>query len=105
MAQFDVYPNPNPASRAFVPFVVDVQSGLIDQLPSRLVMPLSRVGVGAARLPLSLCPCITLDGETLILLAHQAAAIPARSLKKPVASLVSMRSEISAALDAVISGI
>ena len=51
MAQFDVYPNPNVAAQGTVPFVVDVQSGLIDALPTRLVMPLSRVGVKQARLP------------------------------------------------------
>ncbi len=44
MPQFDVYLNPHAASRATVPFVVDVQSGLIEALPTRLVMPLSRVG-------------------------------------------------------------
>ena len=52
MAQFDVYVNPNPESRQSVPFVVDVQSGLIDALPTRLVMPLSRIGAGQARFPL-----------------------------------------------------
>ena len=56
MAQFNVYPNPNVAAQGTVPFVVDVQSGLIDALPTRLVMPLSRVGVKQARLPLRLCP-------------------------------------------------
>ncbi|MBA3595643.1 MAG: CcdB family protein [Pseudomonadota bacterium] len=104
MAQFDVYVNPQPASREFVPYVLDVQSELIDQLATRLVMPLSRVGVGAARLPLNLCLPVQIDAEDLIVLAHMAAPVPARLLKKPVASLRHRASEISAALDAVISG-
>ncbi len=104
MAQFDVYVNPQPASREFVPYVVDIQSPLIDQLATRLVMPLSRVGVGEGKLPLNLCPSVDIDGEPLALLAHMAAPMAARLLRKPVASLHHRASEVSAALDAVVSG-
>ncbi|MES2360562.1 MAG: CcdB family protein [Pseudomonadota bacterium] len=104
MAQFDVYVNPQPASRQFVPYVLDVQSDLINQLATRLVMPLSRVGVGEARLPLNLCLPVEIDAESLTLLAHMAAPVAARLLKKPVGSLRHRASEVSAALDAVISG-
>jgi toxin CcdB len=104
MAQFDVYVNPNPDSRQAVPFVVDVQSGLIDTLPTRLVMPLSRVGAGQARLPLNLCPMLAISGEDLTLMPHLAAPVAARLLRKPVVSIASRASDISAALDAVVSG-
>ncbi|MGJ7511521.1 CcdB family protein [Variovorax sp. GT1P44] len=105
MPQFDVYPNPNPASRQSVPFVVDVQSGLIDALPTRLVMPLSRVGASAARLPVNLCPPLEVDGETLTLMPHLAAPIDKRLLRRPVLSVGHRAGDIGAALDAVISGI
>jgi len=104
LAQFDVYVNPQLASREFVPYVLDVQSDLINQLATRLVMPLSRVGVGDVKLPLSLCPPVEIDAEPLLVLAHMAAPVPARLLKKPVASLKHRASEISASMDAVISG-
>ncbi|MES2942160.1 MAG: CcdB family protein [Pseudomonadota bacterium] len=104
MAQFDIYVNPQPASRQFVPYVLDIQSDLIDKLATRLVMPLSRVGVGQARLPPNLCLLVEVDAEPLTLLAHMAAPVPARLLKKPSGSLRHRASEISAALDAVISG-
>jgi toxin CcdB len=105
MSQFDVYANPNPGSRASVPFVVDVQSGLIDALPTRLVMPLSRVGAGQARLPSNLCPPVMLEGEMLSLMPHLAAPIDKRLLRRPVQSLAHRAHEISAALDAVVSGV
>ena len=104
MAQYDVYPNPQPNSRLSVPYVVDVQSGLIDQLPTRLVMPLSRVGVDQPMLPTALCPSVEIDGEALSLMAHLAAPVPARLLRRPLATLSHRASEISAALDAVLSG-
>lgn len=104
LAQFDVYVNPQLASREFVPYVLDVQSDLINQLSTRLVMPLSRVGVGESKLPLSLCPPVEIDTESLLVLAHLAAPVPARLLRKPVCSLKHRASDLSAAMDAVISG-
>lgn len=104
MAQFDIYANPQLASRQAVPYLLDVQSDLIGQLATRLVMPLSRVGVAQPRLPSNLCPVVKVDDEPLSLLAYMAAPVSARLLKKPVASLRSRASEISAALDAVVSG-
>ena len=105
MAQLDVYQNSNPGSRARVPFVVDVQSGLIDALPTRLVLPLSRVGVLGKRVPLNLCPLVEIDGEPLALMPHLAAPIDKRLLRKPVLGIAHRAHEISAALDAVISGV
>jgi toxin CcdB len=104
MAQYDVYPNPHPASRASVPYVVDVQSNLIEQLPTRLVMPLSRAGAAARRLPVNLCPMFEIDGEQLSLHAHQAAAVPAKLLRGRIATVAHRAPEISASLDAVLSG-
>ena len=104
MAQFDVYPNPNPASSASIPFLVNVQSDLLDQLPSRLMMPLSRVGVGKGA-PRRLARTFEVNGENLALLAHLAAPVEVRLLKKAVASLAGSSHEFIDALDAVISGV
>ena len=104
MAQFDVYLNPQAASRKFVPYIVDVQSQLIGQLTTRLVMPLSRVGMNQASMPVNLCPVVEVEGEPLSLMAHLAAPVTVQMLGKPVISLSHRASEITAALDAVISG-
>lgn len=105
MAQFDVYINPQSVSRQFVPYLVDIQSALIDQLTTRLVVPLSRVGSGAEKLPRRLTPLFEIDGESLALLPHLAAPVQIRLLKKPVMSLHSRADELTAALDAVVSGV
>lgn len=104
MAQFDIYENPQPASRSFAPYVLDVQSGLIDQLGTRLVMPLSRVGVGQVRLPTNLCPVFEVAGEPLSLMPHLAAPVAARLLKAPQGSLAEHAAEITGAMDAVLCG-
>ncbi|MES2787488.1 MAG: CcdB family protein [Pseudomonadota bacterium] len=105
MAQYDVYPNPLPNARDSVPYVIDVQSALLDQLPTRLVMPLSRVGAGSPRLPLNLCPAVHIEGEALSLMPHQAAPLAARLLKSPVTSLAHRAGEVASAMDAVLSGV
>ncbi|KQW63654.1 CcdB family protein [Variovorax sp. Root411] len=102
MAQFDVYENPRLEARRTVPYVLDVQSGLLDHLSTRLVIPVFRVG--ARQAPVNLCPTLEIAGETLSLMPHLAAPVLARLLKKPVASLASRSGEVTAAMDAVLSG-
>ncbi|WP_418132227.1 CcdB family protein (plasmid) [Variovorax sp. 375MFSha3.1] len=41
MAQFDVYANPSKAQRGEIPWMVDIQSKILDKLPTCLVMPLA----------------------------------------------------------------
>lgn len=41
MAQFDVYANPSKTQRGEIPWMVDIQSDILDKLPTRLVIPLA----------------------------------------------------------------
>ena len=105
MAQFDVYINPQVGSRHIVPYLVDIQSSLIDQLTTRLVVPLSRMGSGAEKLPRRLTPLFEIDGEAVAFLPHQAAPVQVRLLKNPIMSLHLRANEMTSALDAVVSGV
>ena len=40
MAQFDVYENTNPETRKTIPYLLDVQAELLDNLATRVVVPL-----------------------------------------------------------------
>ena len=105
MAQFDVYVNPQPNTTKFVPYVVDIQSALIDRLPTRLVMPLARVQTNTGKLPINLCPQIEIEGAILSLMPHLASPLSSRSLGRPVTSIAGHGAEILAAMDAVTSGV
>ena len=105
MAQYDVYPNPSPRSRDWVPYLVDVQSDLLSALRTRLVMPLTRVAVALPQTPRRLAPVFSIEGERLALQPLAAAGLDARLLKKPVASLAAHAGEIRDALDAVVRGV
>ena len=104
MPQFDVYLNPQAASRSATPYVVDMQSAFIELLPTRLVAPLSRLSAIPLRLPVNLCPSVVVGDETLSFRPHLAAPMDARLLGKPLASLKQRGSELIAAFDAVSSG-
>lgn len=105
MAQFDVYANPNVPQRAAFPFLVDLQSNQLDAYSTRLVMPLARLPGVPASLPRRLAQPIHIEGEALYPAAHLCAALPARLLTQPLATLRDDPSRLIDALDAVISGV
>lgn len=105
MAQWDVFANPMVKAREQIPFLVMLQSDLLDGLPTRLVAPLSRSRVAAAGLPRRLAPNFIVAGERLVLKPHEAGTLLARSLGPAVASLRSEAHLIVDALDAVVSGV
>jgi toxin CcdB len=104
MAQFDVYPNPNPASRARIPFLVALPSDLLGTFDATVVAPL-RIKTEHDMVPvLRLNPMVHIDDQTYILRPQELAAILTRSLKAPVANLSTQRDEILAALDFLFTG-
>lgn len=105
MAQYDVYPNPSPRSRDEVPYLVDVQSDLLADLRTRLVMPLAHTGATLTQAPRRLSPTFVVEGHLLAALPHLSAGIDARQLRKPIASLAAHAADLRDALDAVLSGV
>lgn len=104
MAQWTVYRNRNTETASEVPFLVDVQSDLLGQLGTRVVIPLYRQG-GASLQPITrLTLEVEIEGEVCLLMTPQLAGIALRELGAPVVSLHDHRSEIVAALDLLITG-
>lgn len=105
MSQFTVYQNPSAASRKAYPYILDVQHSVIDELSTRIVIPLGRLSDFRNEQMKTLSPIVEHDGEKLVLLTGQITSIPARLLKKPVGSLSALRLEIVAAIDFAITGV
>jgi toxin CcdB len=104
MAQFDVYANPSNSAAQGIPYVVVVQSDLLDALATRMTIPLASVAF-TDKAPEKLCPSITIKGEQLRALAHYAAPLPTRSLRQVVANVAPQASTLIAAMDVVIAGV
>ncbi|MBI3156522.1 MAG: CcdB family protein [Burkholderiales bacterium] len=104
MAQYDVFANPSGSAAGGIPYVVVVQSDLLDALATRLTMPLAVVDA-ATKVPTALCPAIVVKGQRLHALAHYAAPLPAKVLNRPVDNVASQASALVSALDAARSGV
>ena len=105
MAQFDVYKNPSKNTRHAYPYIVDIQSPLIAELSTRIVIPLGRLSHFKNEQMKGLTPELSYEGEQLLLLTPQIASVPSKALRKPVGSLSHFRDEIIAALDFAITGV
>jgi toxin CcdB len=104
MPQFSVYRNKNLRGSAFYPPLVDVQSELLEELETRVVIPLAR-STGFSAFPLRrLMPAIELEGERYVLMTPQLAGVPRRDLGPHTGSAVTESRAICTALDFLIRG-
>lgn len=103
--RFDVFHNPSTASAKHIPFVLVVQSALLDDLPSRVVAPLARASAIKGPRAETLNPDFTIASIRVVMLTQQLAAVPVALLRKQVANLESQRDAIIHALDFLFSGI
>lgn len=105
MAQFTVYRNANPATRKSVPLLLDIQSGLIDDLATRVVVPLVPKKAAKGIELQVLTPILDIDGAAYLMVTPQLAGVPRRALGEPVADLSGRRADIVAAIDFLVTGI
>ena len=104
MARFEVYPNPGSHANT-TPYLLDVQSDLLDSLDSRMVIPLRGLDHFAkVKLPTRLTPVINIQGKDFLLETPKMGAVPQRILKSPVTSLAAEQDQITAALDFLFQG-
>ena len=104
MAQFDLYSNPSRETSDTVPYLLDLQSDLLDPLATRVVAPL--FWVESAELPAkTLMPHFEVDGRTVVMSTPELAGVSRSQLGPRVGSLADHRSEIIAALDMLFTGI
>ena len=104
MAQFDVYRNPNPKTSGEIPYLLDVQSDLLDNLATRVVAPLFLASV--FDIPATyLNPQFIINQTKVILSTAELAGISTNNLGEKIASLQDQRQEIIAALDFLFTGI
>lgn len=107
MAQYDVYRNNGRDAKDF-PYVVDVQYALLSDCGTRVVVPLLAAKTTKDR-KMNLVdranPVFMFGDTEVILAAHLLTAISTRDLREKVGSIASMRSDILAAIDIVLTGI
>jgi len=104
--QFAVHRNRNAATKARFPLLLDIQTDLLEELGTRVVVPLAPASPGTRRGVLqTLTPICTVEGTDYVLVAPQLAGISAKELGPPIADLSHDRQAIVAALDLLFTGI
>lgn len=105
MAQFDVHPNPDLRSSRRLPYLLDIQSDLLQILKTTVVIPLydpAKIDVPPIR---GLTPVLEINGLPVVMLTPELAGIHRRQLPPKIGDLRQERETILAALDIVLTGV
>ena len=105
MAQFTVYKNTSPQSRKLFPYLLDVQSDLLYQLQTTVVIPLGELSDVKSQVMTTLCPIINIEGKEYAAITQQLSSVNKKLLGPKVADLSERRFDFINAIDFIISGI
>ena len=103
MAQFDVCLNPNPSSANAIPYLLEVQSDLLESVHTRVVVPLARLA-DRGQPAKYLNPQFEIKGVQVVMVTEQIAGISKNALGTKVLSLESQRDLVMDALDFLFRG-
>jgi toxin CcdB len=103
--RFDVFRNPESRSVKTFPYLLVLQSELLDGLLTVVVVPLLRRATLAGAQAQRLNPGLIVEGEMVYMLTQQIGSVATKSLSKHVTNLDSERMVITQALDLLFSGI
>jgi toxin CcdB len=104
MTQFGVYRNENTGSSEEFPYFVDVQSDFLEELGTRVVVPLGKAPELTGFPMLYLVPVVAFEGKPYALLTPQLAGISRHELGPQAGSLADQQRVISAAIDLLLKG-
>jgi len=105
MGQYRVYKNSNPATRAQYPYLLDIQSDLLSELRTTIVIPLTPSKIVTSISLSRLNPVFVLDDESFTAMTQDIAGVDRNQLGAQAYDLSTYRSDIIAAIDFVLSGI
>jgi|SRR4029077_9582978 toxin CcdB len=104
MPQFAVYTNRNVQCADFFPLLVDVQSELLRDLETRVVIPLARAA-SFSGFPLRyVMPTVELEGKAYVLMTPQLTGLSRVALGPSRGTLAAHAREISTATDILFRG-
>lgn len=100
--QYIVYRNMGNAS---YPYLLDVQSDIIDILNTRLVIPLFPKDSFREKVPVRLCPILTIEGCDYLVMTHEMASVRLSAIGDEVLDVSRSRKQIKDAMDFLIDGV
>jgi toxin CcdB len=104
VAQFSVHGNKNPRTKAAFPFLVDVQSDLLEPLNTRVVIPMTKAPALTKKPVSHLTPEVSFNGDRYLLMTPQLAGIGRAELGPHAGTLAEERQTILSAIDFLLTG-
>ena len=104
MAQFDVYPNPEPSQQDKIPFLLDLQCDLLHSLNTTVVAPLYDLESTGRPAMRGVMPVFEVGGRKVVMVTPELAGVPLKRLPPKVGNLATQRDSIIAALDFLFTG-
>jgi toxin CcdB len=105
MSQYHIYENLNEKSRKVYPYLIDVQSTLLDGLGTRIVIPLANKDKFGKGIIKNLNLIISIKKKEYILLTQQMAGVPISQIGTSICDCLPKRQDILSAIDFLITGI
>ncbi|MCB1650196.1 MAG: CcdB family protein [Pseudomonadales bacterium] len=105
MPQFHLYKNSNKTTRKTYPYLLDIQSNLLSDIRTTIVVPLMPNRLAESYTISKLNPVVQIKNEKFTVMTQNLAGIDRNILGESVNDLSHYRSEIFAAIDFVLSGI
>ncbi len=105
MSQYHIYENLSEKSKKIYPYLIDVQSTLLVDLETRMVIPLANKDKFGKGIIKNLNPIISIKKKEYILLTQQMAGVPVSQIGSAICECLSNRQEVLSAIDFLITGI
>jgi toxin CcdB len=105
MSQFTLYKNKNNATKERIPFLLDIQSNLLGDLETRVVVPIYLLTELKNKNITVLAPVFQYKDKEYVMMTPQLAGISKKELGVDVADFSIHRDKIIAALDFLITGV
>jgi|SRR5512138_1271992 toxin CcdB len=104
MAQYAIHKNRNINTKKLYPYLIVVQSPLLDVLETRMVIPVTEKENFDGKSMTNLNPLIEIEGRECIIQTQQMASIHHNNLGTQIGDASSKRNEILASIDFLITG-
>jgi toxin CcdB len=100
--QYTVYRNTSNSKE--YPYLLDVQSDIIDILNTRLVIPLFLRSEFRGNYPMRICPLLDIEGAEYLVMTHEMASVRLSLLGAEVVNVAHHRKSIRDAIDFLVDG-
>ncbi|MGH7885780.1 MAG: CcdB family protein [Thermodesulfobacteriota bacterium] len=104
MPQFSVYQNKNSNSNEIYPYLLDIQSDLLRDLKTTVVIPVCEFTSHSKEKIKILTPVVEINQKKYLLMTPQLAGILRSEIDKETVNLSNYRNEIISAIDFMLTG-